>query len=186
MNKKIILKNAIYALFVGILITSTTEASASQIETLCIQQEQVEYEIKTKGSNVNLRKGPGINNGVIVKIPNGSKVVKISDYQNGKWAKTVYTNDKGKEYIGYILYDEEYVKEKCTIDSKLGLITGDRVVFRAGGSITARKYGYFYKGNIVEILEEANVNGYLKVRVVNTDCRYPYAIGYVHADYVRL
>lgn len=174
------------AILLSFLITNTAEASNSQIEAMCSQQEQVEYKIQTKGSNVNLRKGPGTNNGVIVKIPNGSKVVKISDYQNGKWAKTVYTSNSGKEYIGYILYDEEYVKEMCISDSKVGIITGDRVVFRSHGSRFSKKYGYYYKGNTVEIIEEANENGYLKVRVVNTDGRYSHAVGYVHKDYVRI
>lgn len=185
MNKRIILINMI-AMLLGVLLIDTVEASNGHIQTMCSQQEQVEYKIQTKGSNVNLRKGPGTNNGVLVKIPNGSTVVKISDYQNGKWAKTVYTSNNGKEYIGYMLYDEEYVKEECISNRKVGYITGDRVIFRASGSKNSQKYGYFYKGNVVEIMEEANNNGYLKIRVVNTDGRYPYAIGYVYKDYVRI
>lgn len=185
MNKKIIITN-ITAMMLGLTMLNVAEASNSQVETMCIQQEQMEYKIQTKGSNVNLRTGPGTNYSVMSRIPNGSKVVKISDYQNGKWAKTVYTTNKGNEYIGYILYDESYVKEICEEDAKIGTITGDRVIFRAEGNIFSKRYGYFYKGNTVEVLEGANGNGYLKIRVVNTNGRYPYAIGYVHKDYVRI
>ena len=153
--------------------------------TFTCEKEQVDYTISTKGSNVNLRSGPGINHSIIAKIPNNSVLTKISDFSNGRWAKTVFVASGGREYIGYILYDESYTKPAPKTNSTIGDITGNRVVFRKGDSILSGKLGYFYKGNTVEVLELAR-NNYYKIRVVNTNNQFKDNIGYVYKDYVQI
>ena len=70
--------------------------------------------------------------------------------------------------------------------SIIAKITAYRVVFRKDGHIMSSKLGYFYKGNTVEILEEANKHDYYKVRVINTNGDYKNNIGYVHKNYVKI
>lgn len=182
MNLKILIIST--ALLIGSLNTSFAQVQPNTNSAYLIN-EQTDYKISTSGSNVNLRSGPGTNYSIIAKIPNNSVITKISDYSNGKWAKTVFTGDKGKEYIGYILYDNNYIKEYTNLNS-FGEITANRVVFRKDGHIMSSKLGYFYKGNTVEILEEANKNDYYKVRVINTNGDYKNNIGYVHKNYVKI
>ncbi len=171
------------------LIGAPTTLYANEVSYSAVvsrtNQEQVDYKIKTSGSNVNLRKGPGTNHSVVTKIPNNSIVTKISDFSNGKWAKTVFVGKGGKEYIGYILYDAKYTSIAPESNTKLGQITGNRVIFRNGDSRSSGKLGYFYKGDTVEILEKAK-NGYCKIKVVNTHNKYKNNIGYVHTDYVDI
>lgn len=189
-NKSIIVTSLLI-----LLVTSNTTRAKEVIATnnvKCDQrvqvncgEEQVEFKIKTSGSNVNLRSGPGTNHSIIAKIPNNSIVTKISDFSNGDWAKTVFVGKGGKEYIGYIKYDSKYTVKAPQVDKTLADITGNRVVFRDKDSKTSGKLGYFYKGNTVEIIEKAK-NNYYKIKVVNTNGDYKDNIGYVHGDYLNI
>lgn len=182
MNLKILIIST--ALLIGSLNTSFAQVQPNTNSAYLIN-EQTDYKISTGGSNVNLRSGPGTNYSIIAKIPNNSVITKISDYSNGKWAKTVFVGNKGREYIGYILYDENYVKEYTSIPNSFGEITANRVIFRKEGHKWSSKLGYFYKGNTVEILENANKDNYIKIRVINTNGDYKDNVGYVHKDYVK-
>lgn len=189
-NKSMIVTSLLILLGTSNTIHAKENVSANNVQ--CNQgiqvnssEEQVEFKIKTSGSNVNLRSGPGTNYPIIAKIPNNSTITKISDFSNGEWAKTVFVGEGGKEYIGYIKYDPKYTEKVPQVNKTLAEITGNRVIFRSKDSKSSNKLGYFYKGNVVEIIEKAK-NNYYKIKVVNTNGDYKNNIGYVHGDYVNI
>lgn len=150
----------------------------------CEQLREQDYIVKSK-NYLNLRKTPSKNGTLLVKIPSGSVITKISALKNN-WAKTVYVTPQGVEYIGYAYYGPNYTSVANFKKHEFGMITSNNVNFRKGGSATSTKLGSFKKGDTVEVLSKANSKGFYKVRVYKiSDKKVKLNIGYVHKKYFK-
>lgn len=172
---------------IGVITHNTSEANELTINNArCMGfREQEEYIVTTKTAPLNLRTGASTNTKVITKIPTGSIITKISDFNN-EWAKTVYTTPQGIEYIGYAFYGSGYTKKANFEKFDFGTITANRVIFRDAGNKNSNKLGYFYVGDQVQVVENANSNGYYKVVITKTtDKNIKTNFGYVYKDYFK-
>lgn len=102
---------------------------------------------KTK-DRLNLRKGPSIDNVIILTMPKGSQVKVIDTSNDNKWAKVSYKNEIGWANATYI---EEMTSQEEDNNSKYeDYITTSPVNVRTGPSSNYKKIGALSKGIIVK------------------------------------
>lgn len=138
---------------------------------------------------LNFRSAPGMSGRVIDLIPCGSEVDIIQDMDD--WCLIEWNGVYG--YVASQYLAQEFTNEgvpasrasgaatqganTASEDVTFGLILGDEVRFRKVGSLTSDVIGFFYRGIIVKVLEEATQ--WTKVEFRDE-------IGYVSSQYVRV
>lgn len=124
----------------------------------------------TTTTDVNLRNGASISNGIIVTLPANTKVV--VQEKAGDWYKVVYNGTEG-----YISGDYLTVSQDASGNFGTGTITATSVCFRSGASTGDSVIGSFDPGATMKVTG-------VKGNWYQVD--YNGTTGYVSADYLKL